>query len=120
VIGLSAAGLLGVALGPMSLVAIWAIILGLGLGGSFGLALTLIVLRSKDAHIAAQLSGMAQSIGYTVAALGPFGVGLARDWTGGWRAPAAFFTLLATAALLFGLGAGRSRLVLADEPDNGR
>ena len=89
-------------------------------GGSFGLALTLIVLRSKDAHVAAQLSGMAQSIGYTVAALGPFGVGLARDWTGGWGAPAAFYTLLATGALAFGLGAGRVRFVLVDEPNDGR
>ena len=120
VIGLSVAGLLGIALGPMSLVTVWALLLGLGLGGSFGLALTLIVLRSKDAHVAAQLSGMAQSIGYTVAALGPLGVGLARDWTGGWGAPAAFFTLLATAALLFGLGAGRARFVLADEPSDER
>ena len=69
---------------------------------------------------AAQLSGMAQSIGYTVAALGPFGVGLVRDWSGGWTAPAALYTLLAMAALLFGLGAGRARFVLADEPIDGR
>lgn len=120
VIGLSAAGLLGVAVGPMSLVLVWAILLGFGLGGTFGLALTLIVLRSRDAHDAAQLSGMAQSIGYTVAALGPLGVGLARDWTGGWAAPAALFTLLAAAALVCGLGAGRAGFVLADEPRDGR
>ena len=120
VIGAAVAGLFGIALGPMSLVAVWAIVLGLGLGGCFGLALTLIVLRSKDAHVAAQLSGMAQSIGYTVAALGPFGVGLARDWTGGWGAPAALYALLAAGALLFGLGAGRARFVLPDGPADGR
>jgi CP family cyanate transporter-like MFS transporter len=44
-----------------------AIVLGLGQGGTFSLALTLIVLRSRDAHVAANLSSMAQGIGYTLA-----------------------------------------------------
>jgi MFS transporter, CP family, cyanate transporter len=120
VLGAAAAGWVGIALGPMSLVAVWSVILGLGLGGTFGLALTMIVLRSRDAHTAAQLSGMAQSVGYTVASLGPFGVGLARDWSGGWAAPTALFAALAAGALVCGLGAGRARFVLADGPPHGR
>ena len=63
-----------------------AILLGLGQGGTFSLALTLIVLRSRDAHVAANLSSMAQGIGYTLASMGPFAVGLVHDWTGGWNA----------------------------------
>jgi len=120
VLGGAAAGWIGIALGPMSLVAVWSVILGLGLGGSFGLALTMIVLRSRDAHTGAQLSGMAQSIGYTVASLGPFGVGLARDWSDGWAAPTALFAALAAGALVCGLGAGRAGFVLADGPPHGR
>src|SRR5215212_1400705 len=120
VLGAAATGWVGIALGPTSLVAVWAIVLGLGLGGSFGLALTMIVLRSRDAHTAAQLSGMAQSVGYTVAALGSFGVGLARGWSGGWAAPTALYAALAAGALVCGLGAGRARFVLADGPPHGR
>lgn len=47
-----------------------AIILGLGQGGSFSLALTLIVLRSGDSKIAGELSALAQGGGYTLAAMG--------------------------------------------------
>ncbi len=108
------AGLAGVAFGSTELAAAWTVVLGLGLGGSFGLALTLIVLRSPDAHVAAQLSGMAQSVGYAAASLGPFGIGLARDWSGGWIVPTLVYGLLAGAAAAFGLKAGRPRHVLSD------
>jgi cyanate permease len=64
----------------------WAIVLGLGQGGTFSLALTLIVLRSRDSHVAANLSSVAQGFGYTLASMGPFAVGIVHDWTGGWSA----------------------------------
>ena len=50
--------------------------LGLGQGGSFSLALSLLVLRTANERLAGQLSGLVQGGGYTLAALGPFGVGL--------------------------------------------
>ncbi len=53
-----------------------AILLGLGQGGSFSLALTLLVLRTSNSRLAGQLSGLVQGGGYVIAALGPFGVGL--------------------------------------------
>lgn len=56
-----------------------AILLGLGQGGSFSLALTLIVLRSGNSKIAGELSALAQGGGYTLAAMGPLAVGLMID-----------------------------------------
>jgi CP family cyanate transporter-like MFS transporter len=53
-----------------------AIILGLGQGGAFSLALTLIVLRSGDSQIAGELSAIVQGGGYVLAAIGPLLVGV--------------------------------------------
>ena len=90
----------------------WAILLGLAQGGTFSLALTLIVMRSPDARVAAQLSGMAQGIGYLIAACGPMLVGLLRAATGSFSASAFLFCGIGFALLLAGIGAGRARLVL--------
>ena len=102
------AGLFGCLYAPISGLWGWAVVLGLGQGGTFALALTLIVLRSKDAHVAANLSSMAQGVGYTLASMGPFAVGLVHDMTGGWAAVGWIFAVLGTGAIVFGLGAGRA------------
>jgi MFS transporter, CP family, cyanate transporter len=101
-------GLFGCLYAPLDGLWGWAILLGLGQGGTFALALTLIVLRSRDAHVAANLSSMAQGVGYTLASMGPFAVGLVHDLTGGWAAVGWIFAVLGVGAILFGLGAGRS------------
>ncbi|QXI37586.1 CynX/NimT family MFS transporter [Pseudomonas xantholysinigenes] len=101
-------GLFGCLYAPLDGLWGWAILLGLGQGGTFALALTLIVLRSKDAHVAANLSSMAQGVGYTLASMGPFAVGLVHDLTGGWAAVGWIFAVLGVGAIFFGLGAGRS------------
>ena len=72
-------GLFILLLGPASLRWPGAILLGLGQGGSFSLALTLIVLRSGNPHIAGELSALVQGGGYTLAAMGPLAVGLMID-----------------------------------------
>jgi CP family cyanate transporter-like MFS transporter len=72
------------------------------------LALTLIVLRSRDAHVAANLSSMAQGVGYTIASMGPFAVGLVHDMTGGWGAVGWVFAVIGVAATAAGMGAGRT------------
>lgn len=101
-------GLFGCLYAPLSGLWGWAVVLGLGQGGTFALALTLIVLRSKDAHVAANLSSMAQGVGYTLASMGPFAVGLVHDLTGGWAAVGWIFAVLGLGAIVFGLGAGRA------------
>ncbi|MDD2050164.1 CynX/NimT family MFS transporter [Pseudomonas putida] len=105
---LALAGLFGCLYAPLDGLWGWAIVLGLGQGGTFALALTLIVLRSKDAHVAANLSSMAQGVGYTLASMGPFAVGLVHDLTGGWNAVGWIFAVLGVGAIGFGLKAGRN------------
>ena len=86
---LEAAGLGGLLLPGGMLVALWVSLLGFILGGTFGLALTLLVLRAPDADAAGELSGMAQSVGYFVAAAGPPPVRLPLRRDRGIDAPAA-------------------------------
>ncbi|MEZ1319090.1 CynX/NimT family MFS transporter [Pseudomonas fluorescens] len=104
-------GLFGCLYAPIEGLWGWAILLGLGQGATFSLALTLIVLRSRDSHVAANLSSMAQGFGYTLASLGPFAVGIVHDWTGGWSAVGWIFGVIGLGAIIAGLGAGRSLYV---------
>lgn len=109
--GLTLAGLLGIVYAPVSSSAAWAIVLGLGQGGTFSVALSLIVLRAQDATMTGRLSGMAQSVGYTLAATGPLMVGTFYERHGNWNAVAIMFCMIALLGTLAGLGAGRRRFV---------
>ena len=111
VMGLTLAGLFGCLYAPMDSLWSWAVVLGLGQGGAFSLALTLIVLRSRDSHVAANLSGMAQGVGYTLASLGPLAVGVVHEVTGGWDALGWIFAVIGLCAIVAGLGAGRALYV---------
>ncbi|WP_094506612.1 CynX/NimT family MFS transporter [Brucella thiophenivorans] len=88
-----------------------AIVQGFGQGGLIAAAMMVIVLRSPDSHTAAHLSGMAQCIGYTLAAIGPLIVGVIHTATGSFAACGIFFALLGLGAAINGWGAGRARYV---------
>lgn len=89
----------------------WAVLLGCGQGGSFALALSLIVMRSPNAGVTAQLSAMAQGWGYVLASTGPLLAGLLRGWTGGFESSALLMVALAAGMAWTGWGAGRRMLV---------
>ena len=95
-------GLAGLLVAPIAGVWAWMALLGIGQGAGIGLALTLFVLRSKTSSMAAELSGMAQTVGYLVAATGPFAVGVLHDITGTWTVPV--LTLIAVLAGLLAAG----------------
>ncbi len=101
-------GLLGCMFAPLASVWLWAALSGLGQGGLIALAMTVIVLRSTDAGMAARLSGMAQSVGYTLASGGPLLVGVLRGATGSYAAAAGLFTAIALVGMWAGFGAGRA------------
>jgi CP family cyanate transporter-like MFS transporter len=106
-VALSGAGILGLLVFGGAAGALWVTLLGLGQGACFSLALTLFALRAADPGQATALSGMAQSFGYLLAALGPPLFGVLRDATGGWTLPLAL--LLGITACLLGAGLGAAR-----------
>lgn len=68
---------------------IWTLLFGFGSGATMILGLTFIGLRASSAHQAAALSGMAQSVGYLLAACGPPVMGKLHDASGSWYLPLA-------------------------------
>jgi CP family cyanate transporter-like MFS transporter len=55
---------------------------------------------------------MAQSVGYTMAALGPLFVGVLHERFDSWNIAGGFLSLIAIGAIVAGLGAGRKLYVL--------
>ncbi|MEV4936713.1 CynX/NimT family MFS transporter [Streptomyces zaomyceticus] len=108
---LVAAGYAGLMAAPVQGAWLWSAVLGVGQGGAVGLALTLIVLRSGDAVTAARLSGMAQTVGYLLAAAGPLAAGVLHQATGSWTLPICGVLAVCAAALGVGLLAARNRTV---------
>lgn len=102
---LVAAGYAGLMVAPVQGAWLWAALLGVGQGGAVGLALTLIVLRTGDAVTASRLSGMAQTVGYLLAAAGPLAAGAVHQATGSWTVPIALVLCVCAAALAVGLPA---------------
>lgn len=88
---------------------IWTLLFGFGSGATMILGLTFIGLRASSAHQAAALSGMAQSVGYLLAACGPPVMGKLHDASGSWYLPLSGVTVLAIIMAIFRLYAGRDR-----------
>jgi len=78
----------------------WVVVLGLGVGGLFPLALTLPLDYSADADEAGRLTAMTFFVGYIVAAVGPVAVGALRDATGGYAVPFVALAALSVAMLV--------------------
>lgn len=88
---------------------IWTLLFGFGSGATMILGLTFIGLHASSAHQAAALSGMAQSVGYLLAACGPPVMGKLHDASGSWYLPLSGVTVLAIIMAILGLYAGRDR-----------
>ncbi|MFF2805869.1 CynX/NimT family MFS transporter [Streptomyces sp. NPDC058000] len=108
---LMACGVTGLLIAPVAGAWLWAAVLGVGQGGALGLALTMMVLRSGDAHTAARLSGMSQTGGYLLAAVGPLALGAVHQATAGWTVPLLLLLAVCAGLALLGLGAGRDRRI---------
>ncbi|MGH9082916.1 MAG: MFS transporter, partial [Acidimicrobiales bacterium] len=111
VAGLNALALAGLLWRPVAGSAAWMVLLGLAQGAALSLALSFIVLRAPNAARAAELSGMAQSVGYLLAGLGPSAVGAVRQYTGGWVWPLALLAIFLFPELAAGLAASRPLVV---------
>jgi MFS transporter, CP family, cyanate transporter len=82
-------------------------IIGIGSGASLSIAYTLISLRTAEDQTTAKLSGMVQSAGYILAALGPLVFGISLDLIGDWNILIWFLLIMTVQFTWFGKFAGR-------------
>ncbi len=109
--GLFLAGTLGLLFGSTTFALVWIILLGIGGGFAFSLAMMFFSLRTDSAEQAAELSGMAQSVGYLLAGAGPILFGYLHDVTNSWTPPLLILVFASLLLLIFGLGAGREHSI---------
>lgn len=109
--GLFLTGTLGLLYGSTNLIVLWVILLGIGGGFAFSLAMMFFGLRTENAQQAAELSGMAQSVGYLLAALGPALFGYVHDATNSWTVPLLILVGASILLFIFGQGAARNRYI---------
>jgi CP family cyanate transporter-like MFS transporter len=104
---ITAAGFVGLIVAPTAAPLLWAVLIGLGQGACFPLAMTLIVLRSGAVAVTTSLSTLVQGCGYLIAACGPLLVGAVHDATGSWSVAVVLLALLLVPQVLSGAAAGR-------------
>ena len=94
------AAMTGLLLAPQpALIALSVAVLGLASVSCFSLGMVLFIFRTNGAEESAALSGMAQTVGYALAALGPICLGRIFDLSGSWAVPLGFLIIMT--ALLF-------------------
>ncbi|WP_339160987.1 MFS transporter [Siminovitchia sp. FSL H7-0308] len=98
--------------GGQAMLTVCIILLGFAQGAGFSMALTFFVLRAKDVMDAARLSGMAQSLGYLMSAIGPMLIGYELDLTQSWTLPIITLMGVVCGMTLAGIGAGKNKYVL--------
>ncbi|GER22272.1 MFS transporter [Zafaria cholistanensis] len=83
----------------------WAVLPAVLMGIGFGVFPLVMLLISRSGDTAAEttaLSTLAQSLGYLIAAAGPFGLGLLHDALGSWTVPLVLMAACAVVQLLLG------------------
>ncbi|WP_313502969.1 MFS transporter [Corynebacterium variabile] len=110
---LTGLGYVGLWQAPSTVPLLWAVLLGIG-GCCFPTAIALIPARSRTPLVTARLSGFVQPLGYFIAGLGPFVLGVVHEQVGSWDG--ILIVLVCTAVLMGVLGvlAGK-RTVIDDE-----
>lgn len=109
---LLAVGALGLLTLP-GLIPLWVVLVGMGAGGAFVVALSLISLRAADARTAARLSAMSQAFGYALTALGLVAAGVVRDVVGDGPAVLVLVALAGVGVVATGMLVGRDRVLRA-------
>jgi CP family cyanate transporter-like MFS transporter len=105
-----AVGYVGLLLAPATVPWLWAFSLGFS-GLAFPTAISLITARTRHPTVTAQLSGFVQPIGYGLAAIGPFVVGLVHEATGDWTLVLVLLALTSVPLTFAGLRVARPAYV---------
>lgn len=104
-------GLAGILIWKTDYIILCTILIGVSLGLAFTLAMMFFILRTQDPAMAANLSGMSQSVGYLIAACGPPLFGALYSITGSWYTPLGLTVLVAIVLLISGLASAKDRYV---------
>jgi MFS transporter, CP family, cyanate transporter len=104
----SVAGILGFLLSPTSAPLLWTLVLGTGLS-VFSVALTVVTTRASSSKQAVALSSAVQGVGYVIAAIGPYAIGVVREFSGGWSIPLCALAVTAVIQTVVALAVGASR-----------
>ncbi|MCJ7842458.1 MFS transporter [Lederbergia sp. NSJ-179] len=107
------AGIVGIFLGSKPFIAISVILIGMAAGSAFSLSMMFFSLRTENGQEAAEMSGMAQSFGYLLAAIGPVLFGGLHDLFHGWKIPLLLLFLLSMIILIAGVEAGKNKVISA-------
>ncbi|MEL0537596.1 MFS transporter [Staphylococcus debuckii] len=93
-----------------TLLIIGMILAGFGMGSGFSLCMTFFSIRARTSDGSIALSGFGQSVGYFVAAIGPFFVGLLHDLTGGWVSGIIALIIMGILFYIFGLASSHGEV----------
>ncbi len=107
------AALLGLLFAPRLAPALWVALLGIA-PLLFPMIMVMLGLRTRSHETAVALSGFVQSIGYAIAAVFPFAIGLLHDVTGAWTAPLWVLVGVVLAAIPAGYVITRARTIEED------
>ena len=94
---------------------IWVFTFGFSAGGGFILGLSFMGLCTENAHQAAALSGMAQCLGYLLAASGPILIGYLHEVTGTWQVALILCAVMSAIWGYFALIVGKGTVITAPE-----
>lgn len=104
-------GLLGILIFKTDYIILWCICIGTASGLAFSLSMLFFVLRTSRTQHAAELSAMAQSFGYLIAAFGPPIFGALFDRFNSWVPSLALLLVLSFILLIAGLISGQSKTI---------
>lgn len=95
---------------------LWAMVLvtlflAFPMGGMFGIALLFVSTKASIPQKVARLSGMAQSLGYLIAAIGPIFLGFVYDIVKSWNMPLVIFIILTLLLIFFAYKANNSKVI---------
>ncbi|MEV5113103.1 CynX/NimT family MFS transporter [Peribacillus frigoritolerans] len=104
-------GIFGILSGSTLFIPVCMILIGIGVGTIFSLSMMFFSLRTQSTHEATELSGMAQSFGYLLAAIGPVLFGLLHDITHSWTLPLLMLAAISALIFIVGMRAGNNEYV---------
>lgn len=106
----TAAGYVGLWVAPSTVPLLWSVLLGIG-GCCFPTAIALIPARSRAPLVTARLSGFVQPVGYFIAGVGPFLLGVVHEQVGSWDGILVALAVISVVMGAAGIRAGKQTVI---------